>query len=53
MLLSAVRQADPVTYAPAERTDVLRRRGGGWGLARRTVHMDESVVTLPHLRIVI
>lgn len=52
VLLTVVRQSDPVEIAPAARTDVVRRRGGSWALAARTVHLDQSVVTLPHMRIV-
>lgn len=53
VLLTVVRQSDPVVFTPAQRRDVLRRRTDGWGLVERTVHMDESVISLPHLRIVI
>jgi 3-phenylpropionate/cinnamic acid dioxygenase small subunit len=53
VLLTVVRQSDPVVMTPAARADRLRRRGDGWGLAKRTVYLDEAVVTLPHLRLII
>ena len=53
VLLSVVRQSDPVVMAPAARADRLRRRRDTWALVRRTVYLDEAVVTLPHLRMII
>ncbi|MFC9764707.1 aromatic-ring-hydroxylating dioxygenase subunit beta [Rhodococcus jostii] len=53
VLVAVVHQSDPVVMTAAGRHDILRRRGDGWGLVERTVHLDESVVRLPHLRMVI
>ncbi|MFC0453992.1 aromatic-ring-hydroxylating dioxygenase subunit beta [Rhodococcus jostii] len=53
VLVTVVHQSDPVVMTAAGRHDILRRRGDGWGLVERTVHLDESVVRLPHLRMVI
>ena len=53
VLVTVVHQSDPVVVTAAGRQDVLRRRGDGWGLVQRTVQLDESVVRLPHLRMVI
>ncbi|WP_455359635.1 aromatic-ring-hydroxylating dioxygenase subunit beta [Streptomyces sp. SYSU K21746] len=53
VLISAVHQSHPAVIAPAGRRDVVRRRPDGWGLVSRTVTFDESVVRLPHLRMVV
>ncbi|GCE43952.1 Aromatic-ring-hydroxylating dioxygenase, beta subunit [Rhodococcus wratislaviensis] len=53
VLVTVVHQSDPVVMTAAGRHDILRHRGDGWGLVERTVHLDESVVRLPHLRMVI
>jgi 3-phenylpropionate/cinnamic acid dioxygenase small subunit len=36
---------------PAERQDVVRRTDQGWRLARRTILLDESVLSTPNLAI--
>ncbi|QKW09688.1 aromatic-ring-hydroxylating dioxygenase subunit beta [Streptomyces sp. NA04227] len=53
VLISVVHQSDPAVLAPAGRRDVVRRRRDGWGLVSRTAVLDESVIRLPHLRMVI
>ncbi|MFE0424930.1 aromatic-ring-hydroxylating dioxygenase subunit beta [Streptomyces sp. NPDC058953] len=54
VLISVVHQAHPAVVAPAGRRDVVRRRtGGGWGLVSRNAVFDESVIRLPHLRMVV
>ncbi|MEU0987308.1 aromatic-ring-hydroxylating dioxygenase subunit beta [Streptomyces sp. NPDC005953] len=53
VLISVVHQAHPAVIAPAGRRDLVRRRPEGWGLVRRTSVFDESVIRLPHLRMVI
>lgn len=53
VLVSVVHQSHPAVIAPAGRRDVVRRRPEGWGLVRRTTAFDESVIRLPHLRMVI
>lgn len=53
VLISVTHQSHPAVLAPAGRRDVVRRRPDGWGLVSRTAVLDESVVRLPHLRMVI
>jgi 3-phenylpropionate/cinnamic acid dioxygenase small subunit len=36
---------------PAERSDVLRRTAEGWRVARRTILLDESILSTPNLAI--
>ncbi|MGW6460700.1 aromatic-ring-hydroxylating dioxygenase subunit beta [Streptomyces sp. NPDC055078] len=53
VLLSVVHQSHPAVITPAGRRDVVRRRPDGWGLVSRTAVLDESVIRLPHLRMVV
>lgn len=51
VMLSFARQSDPVILVPAARLDVVRAVDGEFRLAGRTVHLDQTVVTLTHMRI--
>jgi phthalate 3,4-dioxygenase subunit beta len=52
VLLTYARQSDPVVLLPAGRVDLVRVDDGGTPrLARRTVHLDATVVTTTHLRL--
>lgn len=52
VLLSFVRQSDPVTLVPAARLDRLREVDGMLRLARRVVHLDQSMLTTTHMRLI-
>jgi 3-phenylpropionate/cinnamic acid dioxygenase small subunit len=52
VLLSFARQSDPIIYTPAARVDVIRDEGGELRLASRSVHLDQTIVTLTHMRLV-
>jgi 3-phenylpropionate/cinnamic acid dioxygenase small subunit len=52
LLLTFVRQSDPVTVVPAGRVDTVRETDGGYKLARRVVHIDQTVQTLTHMRLI-
>jgi 3-phenylpropionate/cinnamic acid dioxygenase small subunit len=38
-------------FLSAGREDLLRREGGQWRLARRTIHVDESVIRMQNLAV--
>jgi 3-phenylpropionate/cinnamic acid dioxygenase small subunit len=52
LLLSFVRQSDPVTLVPAGRVDVVREEDGVMKLASRIVHLDQTRMTITHMRLV-
>jgi 3-phenylpropionate/cinnamic acid dioxygenase small subunit len=52
VLLSFVRESEPVILVPAERIDLVRGTAGGMRLARRLVKIDTSVVRTGHLRLI-
>ena len=52
VLLSFARQSDPVVFVPACRLDVVREENGELRLSRRLVHIDQTIVTTTHLRMV-
>ncbi|TPG32426.1 aromatic-ring-hydroxylating dioxygenase subunit beta [Mycolicibacterium hodleri] len=52
LLLSFVRQSDPVTLVPAGRIDTIRQVDGDFKLAARIVHIDQTVQTLAHMRLI-
>ena len=53
VLLSFARQSDPVTLVSAGRIDFVRRvDGSSFKLARRVVHLDQTVLSITHLRLI-
>jgi 3-phenylpropionate/cinnamic acid dioxygenase small subunit len=52
VLLSFVRQSDSADLVPAGRVDLVRRVEGEFRLARRVVHLDQTVITHTHMRLV-
>ena len=52
VLLSFARQSDPVTLVPAGRDDLVREVDGILKLARRVVHLDQTVMSTTHMRII-
>ena len=52
VLLSFARQSDPVILVPAGRIDHLRETADGFRLARRVVHLDQTIVNTTHLRLI-
>ena len=52
VLLSFVRQSEPAVLAPAGRVDLVREVDGELRLAKRVVHLDQTVITLTHMRLV-
>lgn len=53
VLLGFSRESEPTQFITAGRKDVLRRNGDELLLAKRTVYMDQRVITTGHLRLVI
>jgi 3-phenylpropionate/cinnamic acid dioxygenase small subunit len=53
VLLSFSRESEPTHFISAGRKDVLRREGDELLLAKRTVYIDQRVITTGHLRLVI
>ena len=53
VLLSFSRESEPTHFITAGRKDVLRRDEDNFLLAKRTVYMDQRVITTGHLRLVI
>jgi 3-phenylpropionate/cinnamic acid dioxygenase small subunit len=52
VLLSFVRQSDPAVLVPAGRCDLVREVDGEMRLARRVIHLDQTVITHAHMRLV-
>ncbi|MET8419266.1 aromatic-ring-hydroxylating dioxygenase subunit beta [Streptomyces sp. NPDC005134] len=52
VLLSFARESEPTHFLTAGRKDVLRHEGDDFLLAKRTVYIDQRVITTGHLRLV-
>lgn len=52
VLLSFARQSDPVTLVSAGRIDHVRRDGESFKLVRRVVQLDQTVVSVAHMRLI-
>jgi PAH dioxygenase small subunit len=52
VLLSFVRESEPVVLVPAERIDLVRVTDGEMRLVRRLVKIDTSVIETGHLRLI-
>jgi 3-phenylpropionate/cinnamic acid dioxygenase small subunit len=52
LLLSFVRRSDPASLIPAGRHDTIRDEGGVLKLARRVVYLDQTLMTVTHMRLI-
>lgn len=52
VLMTFVRESEPVVLMPAERIDVVRHVDGQMQLASRVVKIDTSVIRTGHLRLI-
>jgi len=52
LLLTFVERSDPAVLVPAGRVDRIREVDGTFRLAARTVHLDQTVISTTHMRLV-
>ncbi|MFC9835548.1 aromatic-ring-hydroxylating dioxygenase subunit beta [Rhodococcus sp. NPDC127530] len=52
IMLSFARQSDPVALVPAGRVDLVREVDGELKLAQRIVHLDQTLMTITHMRLI-
>jgi 3-phenylpropionate/cinnamic acid dioxygenase small subunit len=52
VLLTFARQSDPVSFIPGGRVDLIREEDGALRLARRVFHVDQTVITTTHMRLI-